>query len=619
VGLFILIAGMIGAATGIIYALKNKEQIQKIAKTPDQPEKGNKGDDVLVPEAPKQATEGPKVIPAKPPVQFPRRLLGISVNNYLYANPISYGTDLDKTTKDGDKHDFGRTLRRLEVGLKIPADQVYELSDGATGADMRPPLKTVIEQTATRFLETCRPQDRIIVIFVGHSLEIEGKPYLVPLEGDLEDAKTLIPLEWLMQQLDKCRAQQKWLIADLNRYDPSRGFERPSGGKLSAAVEAMLKNPPLGVEVWSACSTGQYSHEFDDYRRFQDVDIKGGAFLNFFFHAFGSGKGGISRPDDPLPIRRLAQDVNQLTRAMFPQAKPDQKSKASGTDEQTPFLSGELKGDSIPFIEDEPLPKRFAIPTPAEVFDKGLAGKAEVAALLDEIAVPPIRPVRATGAELRFDSVVPFTADVMKAYASDYQSLAEIRKMEEMFPLRVATIKAIEKLRDLGKSSKIVLPDELQNPASEQFKITLKNLQKGPARIMDELQETMEMLEKAGEDRKEEKSKRWQAHYDYVLAQVKLKLVATHQYSLMTGQIRRDALPELPREKNASWGWRLAASETLHPETNGEIKGYLTESRKLMTKLIKNNPGTPWEVLARREQKTALGLEWVPTNFRLDK
>jgi hypothetical protein len=26
--------------------------------------------------------------------------------------------------------------------------------------------------------------------------------------------------------------------------------------------------------------------------------------------------------------------------------------------------------------------------------------------------------------------------------------------------------------------------------------------------------------------------------------------------------------------------------------------------------IIKDNPGTPWEVLAKREKLTALGLEW---------
>src|SRR5205823_4493813 len=131
---------------------------------------------------------------------------------------------------------------------------------------------------------------------------------------------------------------------------------------------------------------------------------------------------------------------------------------------------------------------------------------------------------------------------------------------------------------------------------------------------MADLKDILEELEKAGENRKEEKSKRWQAHYDYVLAQVKEKFVAVQQYSLMTGQVRRDALPELDKAKEQT-GCRRASSEKLHTETNNEVKGYLTDARKLMAKIIKEHPGTPWEVLAKRERFTGLGQEWVPTNF----
>ena len=128
----------------------------------------------------------------------------------------------------------------------------------------------------------------------------------IRLKGDLDDAKTLIPLEWLLKQLADCKAQQKILIADLNRYDPARGVERPNGGKLAASTEAMLKNPPPGVQVVSASSKDQYSYEFDDYAVSQGFEIKGGAFLAFFMKAFEKGIGGISRPGDPIPIEAIA-------------------------------------------------------------------------------------------------------------------------------------------------------------------------------------------------------------------------------------------------------------------------------------------------------------------------
>ena len=46
-----------------------------------------------------------------------------------------------------------------------------------------------------------------------------------------------------------------------------------------------------------------------------------------------------------------------------------------------------------------------------------------------------------------------------------------------------------------------------------------------------------------------------------------------------------------------------------------EIKDLASESRKLLTKLIQENPGTPWELLAKRERFTSLGLAWQPANL----
>ena len=36
-------------------------------------------------------------------------------------------------------------------------------------------------------------------------------------------------------------------------------------------------------------------------------------------------------------------------------------------------------------------------------------------------------------------------------------------------------------------------------------------------------------------------------------------------------------------------------------------------SRKLLEKIIKEHPGTPYEVLAKREKLNPLGLAWTPT------
>ena len=37
-----------------------------------------------------------------------------------------------------------------------------------------------------------------------------------------------------------------------------------------------------------------------------------------------------------------------------------------------------------------------------------------------------------------------------------------------------------------------------------------------------------------------------------------------------------------------------------------------TKARKLYDRIVAEHPDTPWAVLARREQRTSLGLEWKP-------
>ena len=117
-------------------------------------------------------------------------------------------------------------LRRFaREKLRVPPDQIYVLSDAVYGKEARPPVKPIIEQTVERFLATCRRQDRIVLVFVGHAVEIDDEPYLVPLEGELTAKETLIPLKWLYDRLATCPARQKVLVMDVCREDTARGNE----------------------------------------------------------------------------------------------------------------------------------------------------------------------------------------------------------------------------------------------------------------------------------------------------------------------------------------------------------------------------------------------------------
>ena len=178
--------------------------------------------------------------PVPPGTQFPRRALIVSVHNYLYANLVHGGnpgeTNLNVST-------FQRALTNA---LRIPLPQILHLSDEAGKGKKRTPLKPVIQETIHKFLAESRAQDRILLFFIGHAVEIENQGFLVPIEGELDNPSTLIPLKWFFDELEQCPARQKVLVLDVARLSPTYGLERPAGGPLSPKFEALLQNPPRG-------------------------------------------------------------------------------------------------------------------------------------------------------------------------------------------------------------------------------------------------------------------------------------------------------------------------------------------------------------------------------------
>src|SRR5262249_52682370 len=159
--------------------------------------------------------------------------------------------------------------------------------------------------------------------------------------------------------------------------------------------------------------------------------------------------------------------------------------------------------------------------------------------------------------------------------------------------------------RTFDKAGQGSLREHFQGGNNEKIKAAIFQEQKKPARILAELTERIDELRKAGAQRSQEPSPRWQAHYDYVLAEVLARTAYVSEYNLMLGKIRKDELPEL--QPKVHTGWRLASSEKL--QSPKDIKDLAAESQKLFAKVIHDHPGTPWEVLAKRERLTALGLE----------
>jgi hypothetical protein len=167
----------------------------------------------------------------------------VSVHNYLYANPITSGST--------GSPDVNRLMGSLNRGLNIPLQQIVHLSDAAAKYP-RPPLKPVIEETVKNFLATTRKQDRILLFWIGHTKEIEGKMYLMPLEGEFETLRASFRFRGSSTKWPSVSAVKKSLCStaigilcagrgasDIGADDRRRGEVVGSGTQRRASVDGM--------------------------------------------------------------------------------------------------------------------------------------------------------------------------------------------------------------------------------------------------------------------------------------------------------------------------------------------------------------------------------------------
>ncbi len=505
---------------------------------------------------------------------FPRRALVVSINNYLYANPINHGLAL------GRARNVSTFLEQLNRGLRVPRDQIAELSDAAL-KDARPTVAPVIRATVSGFLEASRPQDRVLLFAIGHVVEADGEAFLVPADGDFDVKESLIPLKWFYDALAACKARQKVFVLDTCRLNPARGQERPGSGPMGEKLDALLKAPPAGVQVWTACVKDQYSYEFED------GETHNGLFLDELHEVLSNaGQGQIQKPGDALPLERLVEDVNRrMKEKLAPLGK-----------EQTSRLTGAAAEDGAAYDATEPAPAKPELAkAPAKA--GGALDVAHVKAILTDISFPPLK-VSKDETALTAEALPPFSRDAMLPYLADDKAKT---------PLREEVEKARDTLNALAKSQ--VLREGYRAPGDyESFKKVVLNDQKESSKLFVQLGETLDAMEAAKEHRKDE-TKRWQATYDYILARLKAQKAYLLEYQALLGQLR-NALPA--RDPKVHNGWRLASQRDPEGGDN-EAKKLAVEARKLLDKIIKDNPDTPWAVVAKRDKASALGLEWQPT------
>ncbi|HQR08789.1 MAG TPA: caspase family protein [Gemmatales bacterium] len=532
---------------------------------------------------------------ARIPSPYPGRALLIGIRNYLYLNPLNPGYRAERSFQ---RDPLGlHTLRRtLITELSFPRDQVVVLSDMD---DQKPtvPTKATIEVTVEDFLATSSSSDHIVLVLAVHAITLGGKGYLVPVDGELpvegakpdteRDAKLaakMIPLSWLYDKLAACKARQKLVIFDIAQNDPEAGIVRNAPSSLDETLYKQIEAMPKGVQVWLACKPKQHSNGLSSSGQ------NGSVFIDSLCQlaTLSIEKNWKAIEKDPglkngtLPLLLLAKQVNAETTKYL---------KEHGFD-QTPELLGKEEPAAVATTTTVSPAVELKIKKPDEPVVSGM----EIAHVIKELGIESDH-----ARNLSPSSFPPLLQSAYTKYAADYASNKELEDKLTQYPLRSITLKAIKTLDRSLKTFRMRFAEESDEA---NFKKKIEKEQETPAYVTAELSDLLDDMKKLDEKRDEEPSLRWRAHFDYTQARLLAQLAHVQEYSFVLGNKLRKDTPKIKDEKNHN-GWIIVSQRKLEQK---ETRTYDSERQKLLTKIIKENPGTPWEILARREQATILGL-----------
>jgi hypothetical protein len=529
---------------------------------------------------------------------FPRRMLVMHATKYLYCNGLTAGEG--ELTPD-------RVARRLAFDWRVSRDaddnQLYVLSDTAP-RDARPMLRPIVMETYKRFCETSRPQDRVVLYFGGHAVAKEGKAFLVPTDGELDDPSTLIPLDDFWAKVKDCQAQQKVVVFDVCRLNEDGDTVRPGSEPMTPELEKALLAAPPGVQVVTTCAAGQNALEYRRPPRDQK-DVPGSLFLSVLKHVADNGTANGDKPpapEDPLPVARWVEAAR---------AQMKEVAATTGLPVPTPKVAGSESDGEVAMNPDEPPAAPFEFPAPP----KGVA-PAEVAGIAARIALPPLRASQSsTEKEEPLDDLVPFAETAMKGYMPDEVSDADVRDDPEKYPIRKAALDTLADVRRSWdrltnpKTGTLGVRDRFDEATSDAVKKRIVAEQEAPALIGLEMKARVRAMEPLLDQLDQEKSKYWRATFLYALAQAKARLAFIEEYNYALGNILTNSLPEQDKKKGHV-GLQLVSVEKM--KSKKEIKEFAESAKELFARIVKEHKGTPWAVQAKRAGAAALGLEWRP-------
>jgi len=141
----------------------------------------------------------------------------------------------------------------------FPAENIRLLVDGAQGDSL--PNRSNLIAALSSWLRLAGPEDLVLVYFTGHGKDNGNESFLLPcdvIEGDL--LLTGVPISYVRQQLELCKAKRKILVLDMCH----------SGGKGDEAMTATTQSAleqGAGMVTLASCSVNEKSFEWEEKGR----------------------------------------------------------------------------------------------------------------------------------------------------------------------------------------------------------------------------------------------------------------------------------------------------------------------------------------------------------------
>jgi hypothetical protein len=211
--------------------------------------------------------------------------------------------------------------------------------------------------------------------------------------------------------------------------------------------------------------------------------------------------------------------------------------------------------------------------------------------------------------ELDLPPTEPAFGGLAKGYEADAVTEAEVRNNAKKYPVRM---KVLEALDALSAARRITAEEMIVSGLDDTTKKAIRDRQEVLATSIAELEEAATALTAVADARRAE-TKRWQAHYDFVLAECRLRIVTLTIQNAAYGQVIIEHLPEL-NPKAGQNGWRLVPTDRL---PGGAIKKTAAAALAEMKDLTATYEKTPWGKAAERAVAKPIGLTWEPTKLAL--